>query len=479
MHIIKPIALCALLVTTAASAQSGSPLDVQMQLSPSTILIGEPAWVDVTVTNRSPEALRVEMGNSCFGARELTIQVPGAEAYNRDRKHCGIGKLGGSCMVQGPVKIDAGATFKRRYVLRGDFRITRAGSYNVFLEKDFPYGPDLGGTFGAGAQNFPRLTEAQHVRIQQTLNVLPADHNRLLQIEQAEAQELAAPVPSLPFPPNASIEVVRQISDERSKLQQDAWADKSAMAAGLIEYPTSGMEPTFSSWLAQNNTTFADWALTALSHLNTPASRKILARQAVSSDQRQDTSFQIHRWEAIEDLAAMGDTSYVPLLEKLTRDPYHDVQRMAVRGLGLLGGENELSFLNRIALNAKTMTDRQDAVQAMADTGSPRAVPMLIELYTLPGSDESTSEYALWTLTHHHVRLPHATRMLTPAEAKIAWQDWWLQNQRTARVYGPYDCADLKDAFGTTPRASTRLGRGSTTRSPLGRTLLTMTHSSP
>jgi HEAT repeat protein len=446
MYIIKAIALGALLITTA-SAQSGSPLDVRMELTPATILLGEPAWVDVTVVNRSAGPLLVDMGNSCFGAKELIVQVPEAEPQIHDRKHCGVGMAAGSCMVELAVKIDAGATFKRRYVLSGDFRITRSGSYTVLLEKNFPYGPDAGELSDSGPRRNPHLTENQMVRIQQTLNVLPADHNKLLQIEQAEAQELAAPLPTLPFPPNAGIDLVRQISDDRRKLQQDASTAKYAMASGLIEYPTYGMEPIFSSWLDQNNTTAADWALSALSHLNTPASRKILARQAASPDKPQDTSFQTHRWEAVEYLSNMGDKSYVPLLERLTRDRYHDVQRLSVRGLGLLGGEKELPFLNAIALNAKTMSDRQDAVMAMGDTGSLRAIPLLIELYTLPGSDESTSEFALWTLTHHHVQLPYATRMLTPQEAKVAWQNWWLQNQRTARVYGPYDCADIKEGL--------------------------------
>jgi len=435
---------------------------VQLQITPGTILLGEPVWVDVAVTNRSSEALRVEMGSPCLDTKELTVHVPGAEAYNRDRKRCSIGRPApaASCVFQGPVRIDAGATFSRRYVLRGDFRIARAGSYKVFLEKDFPYGADLGGTFGDVGQNFPHLTQILRVRAQRTLTVLPENHNALLQIEKTLAEEIAAPLPNVP-PPNASIEVVRQISDERSKLQDDAMAAKTALATGLIEYPTAGMEPIFSSWLDQNNTTAANWAEVALSHLNTPDSRKILARQAASRDKPQDINFQIHRWEAIESLSNMGDKSYLPLLEKLTRDPYHDVQRSAVRALGVLGGEKELRFLNAIAVNAKTLFDRQDAIMAMGDTGSLQAVPLLINLFTLPDSDQpGASGFALFTLTHARIRLSYATRMMTLQEAKLTWQEWWLKNQRTARAFGPYDCADLKDAFN--PAGLERLGRGST-----------------
>ncbi len=415
-----------------------------MQLTPATILLGEPAWVDVTVVNRSAGPLLVDMGNSCFGAKELIVQLPQAEPQIHDRLHCGSG-VAGSCLVEFAVPIGAGGTFRRRYVLSGDFRITHAGNYTVLLQKNFSYGPDHGELTPGAPPHFPHLTEHQIVQTQLTLNVLPPNHKKLLQIEEAEAAQLEAPLPNLPFPPNAGIDLVRQISDENRKLQQDASAAKYVLANGLVEAPTYGMEPIFSTWLAQNNTSAADWALRALSRLNTPASRKILAHQAASSDKPQEnTIFQIHRWEAIDALGNMGDASYVPLLEKLTRDPYHDVQRTAVRALGLLGGEKELPFLNTIALSAQTMTDRQDAVMAMGDTGSLRAVPFLIKLYTLPGSDESTSEYALWTLTHHHVQPPY-TRMLTPQEGQRAWQDWWTQNQHTARVYGPYDCGDLKE----------------------------------
>lgn len=434
------LTLCALLIATGESPQIGWPLDVEIQLSKTTILLGEPVWVDVSVTNRSSEALRVDMGNSCFGTKELTIQVPAAEHGGIDHAFCG-GVPGGSCGVEIPPLLPAGATLKRRYVLSGNFRITHSGSYPVILEKNFPYGPSTSGYTAGPPQDIPRLKKARLERVTRTLNVLPANSEKLLRVEQQLAEEITLPLASPPLPSNVNIEVIRRASENIRKAQQEAWRAKYAVASGVAAYPAAGMEPIFRSWLQQNNSRWADWAIIALSHLNTFSSREILAHQVASSENPHDITFQTHRWEAIDALSNMGDKSYLPLLEKLTEDHYHDVQRKAILGLGILGGEKELTLLNTRAHNSKTMFDRLDAITAMGDTASLQAVPLLIELFTLPDTDQpNASDFALQTLTHAHV-LPF-NRLPSPIEAKNAWQNWWSRNLNSAPVFGPYDCGD-------------------------------------
>jgi hypothetical protein len=70
-----------------------------MRLSKTTILLGEPVWVDVRITNRSDDVLRIEAGNHCIGKELLLkVQVPPAEPGSGERVSCRLyGGYGGSC----------------------------------------------------------------------------------------------------------------------------------------------------------------------------------------------------------------------------------------------------------------------------------------------------------------------------------------------------------------------------------------------
>ncbi len=433
LHNTELTALCALLILTGESAQTTSVPDVRVELDPTTIVLGEPVWVDVKITNRSPVPLTIDVGNTCFGARPLIVRVPGAEPGN-GKHECVYGAMGGSCGVSLPPVVQPGKTLTERYVFEGDFHIAHAGVYNVDLEKPIRYGPP------SGTPESPRSPKQEEtVHVQTTLHVLPANPDKLLAIEQSQAAEVTATMSPPPLPSGADIEAIRRADEIQRAAEYDGYLRREAIAAGLWTYPAPGMEPIFRAWLAPNNTSYADYAVIALSHLNTPASRQILAEQAASAAKPRDSFYQIHRWEAIDALAEMGDTSYLPLMERLLNDPYHDVQRAAVRALALLGGEKELPLLNTRVRTSTNQVDRIDAIQAMGESASLQAVPMLIDLFTLPDADEpGESDYALSMLTHEH--LPATPKLRTALESKSLWQAWWVQNERTARAYSPYEC---------------------------------------
>jgi hypothetical protein len=61
-------AVCMLLLLgRRALSQVHVPLDIQISLPKDAVLLGEPVWVDVRITNRSDEVLRIEAGNHCTG----------------------------------------------------------------------------------------------------------------------------------------------------------------------------------------------------------------------------------------------------------------------------------------------------------------------------------------------------------------------------------------------------------------------------
>ncbi len=441
-----------LLASGVAPAQQ-QDIDIQMRLTKASILLGEPVWVDVAVTNRTPEPLRISMGSACFGHRQLQVEIPEAEPGSGERKRCGRSIDGGSCLSSGPYLLDSGKTLTTRYVLAGDFRITHPGIYHVLLQKRVDYAREFQRT---EPSEFSRNASDQSAKETALLEVRPADPAKLLAIEQALVKEVTSNSAEPP-PPVAAL----QASPDREARQKalNAWqyetlGKKAALAEGLANFPVAGMEPIFEGWLI-NDGGFG-YGLLALQKLNTPESRRLIAQAADPPEDlyllwRKHVYFAdtqpsaavrllgIWRAGAVRVLVELGATSYLPLLEKLSSDTNEDaeVRAQAILGLGLLGGESELPKLTALVQSATNTRDRSDAIQAMGDAASLQAVPLLISFFTLPDADQpSRSTYALTTITHHS--LPPDIQ--TIPEAQALWQDWWEHNKDTARAYGPFEC---------------------------------------
>ncbi|MBV9270276.1 MAG: HEAT repeat domain-containing protein [Candidatus Eremiobacteraeota bacterium] len=254
------------------------------------------------------------------------------------------------------------------------------------------------------------------------LTVSRSNPQKLLAIERAQAQR--------------AITILLRAALQRSA-ENDELRERCALAEGLAAFPTPGMEPNFTTWLDRQD--FFEYGLLALYHLNTPQARAILAQHVgATSGGLPPPDYQIERWLAVEYLSKMGAQSYLPIFEKLVDDPVHDVQRSAVFGIGWLGRGKDLDLLARLARNGKTMQDRIDALQAIGESGSLEAVPVLIDLFTLPNADQPvSSNNFLNELTHHEIlEASHADL----ARAQLLWRAWWTQNQQTARAYPPINC---------------------------------------
>jgi hypothetical protein len=270
------------LLLAGASAASGPGLDVQLRLEPATIVLGQPVWVVVSMTNRSASPIVAQGASNCFDS-PLHVEIPAAQTPNTSASMCG--HPAESCQTE-LVHVAPGQTVERRFVLKGDFKITRAGRYAVVIHDAVRYGDS---TAGASAQT--------------NLTVMPSNHDKLLAIEQSLARRaLAAPI-----------------------------AERYELAAGLATYPAAGMEAAFTSWA--NRQDVSDFALLALYHLNTPQARATLAQCASGTPALWADR---NRAEAVRYLAHMGDASYLPVLQKLAHDPEKDVQRQAVLGIGVL-----------------------------------------------------------------------------------------------------------------------------------------------
>lgn len=459
--------ICAILAAVSAvSSHAQQALGIQMRLSKTIVMLGEPVWVDVTVTNRSADFLMVEMGTNCPGDGSLTMAIPGAEPGRRQMEHRCYWGSAGSCSWPGPSLLAPGDSLQKRHVLAGDFRITHPGHYTIQLKSDIGY---------ATAPNGEKRPELMRDALSQTttgeisLDVRDADPVQLLRLEQGMAAEYAKEIPQKLEPVTSPASLKNDSATQRSRDLQDAhrleaFDAKSMLAAGLAEYPVAGMEPVFDDWLTDSNVA-GYYGLRALYLLNTAEARAMLARVAEGSsdlyerwgknvhgaspdpDQAQklkQEAFANWRSSAVHALARMGDPSYAPLIEKLTSDPRSIVRQEAILDLGLLGGNHELPKLMGIIRNDPDTNDRLNAITAMGDTQSLKAVPLLIQLFSLSDALRPTfTNLALTTLTHHFVRYDEQR---TAAEYQAIWQQWWEQNRSTAQAYGPFECATDRNA---------------------------------
>jgi HEAT repeats len=421
-----------LLISGRCLAQQNRELDLHMRLTKTSILLGEPDWVDVRITNATSEALRVDTSPACFmfNTRPLEVEIPAAQPGSGEALACE--GTGGDCYGTW-ADIKPGEALTERYVLSGDFRITHPGSYKVLLKKVIRYEPLPSAN---PAKPVGPLKQEQIADAQVTLNVIPADPNKLLGIEQALAQEASGPINLPPFPTSTNgqpvaMEAIRRAEDDRRTIQARTVQVHNSIAEGLAAYPAAGMEPVFRVWLERG--TFD--AANALRRLNTPAAREVLAQDAESS-----VASRPQRLAAVTALADMGDKEYLPLLEKLTRDSDHDVAEQAIFGLGRLGGEDELPTLSAIAHDNTMLGYHHDAILSMGESASLKAVPILIDFLADSGEQDATLT-ALWMLTHYP--LPAAAGRTT-LETQRAWKDWWTRNQGSARAYGPSDCEPAK-----------------------------------
>ena len=407
----------------AAAPTNPSPLDVHIALSSNTVMLGQPLWVDVAVTNRSNATLAVDIGNTCFGARPIIIDVAAAEPQVDKQNRCGAADAG-DCLVPGPSQLAPDATLRKRYVLEGDFRITHAGEYHVRVTKPVLYGPanEPSTMFLAGkAQTTTTVVDT-------TLVVQPPDPAKLIELERGLVVQAMATVAPARFPPGADLETQHRIIEEHREATIAWGSARLALMEGLTTFPAPGLEPTFDSWLHGNQGGYeASQALTALYNLDTPDARADLA------DVAQSTGWNAE--QAATYLGFMGDQSYLPLLERLS---HANVQ--AVIALGTLGGEKELQHLESLVQNATSDSDRIGALMAIGYTGTLNAVPFLISRLDSPG-EASAAGLSLFWLTHHRLA---PVQSHTFHDAAIAWRTWWAQNQTTVHVYRPWECDEQK-----------------------------------
>ena len=411
-------------------------LEIGMKLTKTAVMLGEPVWVDVTVSNISGHPIAFDFASACFGNKPVKVHIPAAESAVMEPRRCFRGTAG-SCPTGATPSLLPGESLTRRYLVDGEFHIAHHGSYEVQLETTISYALVSPSAFGSINANLLKQQQAAKQTVVITVNA--ADSGKLLALEQAWAASVSAARPPVPQDRKSlDAETTRLASWRRSELQLEQLILRDETVKGLAEFPVAGMEPVFRGWVDVQQ--YNSYGVQALKRLNTAAARNTLAQLVESQDRPKDTWFQGSRQEAVEALGELRDRSYLLLLKRLVRDGNPSLRAAAIEALGMLGGEQELPLLADLVHNGATANDRQMAIRAIGDTDSLKAVPLLLEFADLPDAGEPFESYMnLKIVTHLEFVRPDSRPL---PELESAWQEFWDLHRANARAYGPFECKD-------------------------------------
>ena len=413
----------ALLLSRPAFAQQD--IEIKIELTKSTILLGEPVWVSLTARNVSKAPLKFNPGDYCFmdGQMPVVAVVPDAAPGNGKLERCQYGKPGGNCMMGGSTTTlapEQSATWQ--YLLEGNFHFVHAGTYRVEMTSH------PGKAFQSGNPPSPMSAKPAPVTQTLTLKVLPEDDAALLALEKQIAVDVEAEISS---PKHMAV----AMEDREASFRESQ--NIRRVRSGLAAQPAPGMEQVFEHWLQLSNDYEGD-AITGLKNLNSKESREKLAKIAETPN-KPNSHIEESATYALGD---MGDATYFPLMVQLMTSPNERVRRAAIQGVGILGGDAAVPVLLEEVRTAPNI-ERNDAMSVLGATKSRAAVKALIDLTGGNGNDYQNTWWPLFVLTHY--RLPNVTYRRTAEQTHDAWQRWWDAGGKDAPLYSPYQCATKEE----------------------------------
>lgn len=404
---VVPILLCLL----AAIPSFGQELTARFYAQKPAYALRAPLWFVFEVTNKGRAPLYIENANPygvCAFMGGYSFQVPGARA---GRWRCGYIA---SCSGGGPpIRLAPGTAYSQRLLLNQWFAINHAGRYRVEARRNLRFSQR------EDSSHMLVAPKSRALKSEFYLNIVPGN---AAQVEKALA----------PF--------IKRLNAPNFQLRTEAIETITAVAPPFLEKKIIALATGDDSY-AQSR------AIPALGRLNTPAPRRVLAKLV---EDRQP----YYSWMAIDALAETHDLTYLPLLERLAKEPTW--QNLAIPAAGLLGGPEAIPFLRPFVdapLGPPSAPPVQQlAMRGLANTGSRRAIPYLIEgLHRSLVQRDAVN--GLEQLTHLVIFAKDGKHWLYPDDDKTAdriaerWQQWWKTKGRNARLFGPDDCTGAPEAL--------------------------------
>ena len=384
------------LLTSRGSAQ----LEGRLFLDKDKYVAGEPVYLHFDLTNKGTEPMQVAVGNSysfCGGYRIEVSSDPSA-----DFSSCALGP-GASCVVGGWT-IAPGETLHDNVLLNYEHDLSKSTIYDISATRTLNYGP-------AGAGSLTNQTKGVQVKVEAQFRI---------RVEDGTDDSLV-----LIFQP--------YLSDLNSKDEERQ--REGARVIGSLAPPF--LEETILS-MADSPVT-RPFAIIGLKHLNTGRSREALA-----SIVQNTAGYSSEKEQAIKYLSEMGDKKYFPLLLDEAKKHEPNQARDYVLAAAQLGGEDAMPYVGSL-LGSPDPFSRGNGVMALPQTGSRRAVPVLIDL--LRSADVDLGRLASIGLIHLTHRSPLESGRWysdTPSSEYPDWFRWWVLRGESASTYGPSQCGRIE-----------------------------------
>lgn len=178
-----------------------------------------------------------------------------------------------------------------------------------------------------------------------------------------------------------------------------------------------------------------EFGLLGLRRLNTEKSRKVLAEIV-----ERTPGYSSEKEKAIHYLSEMADRKYFRLLLNEANGQEPNVSRDYILAAARLGGEDAMPYVNSLLISPDAFL-RANGVMALSETGSRRAVPLLV--YLLQDSNVGIRRLASTGLVHLTHRRP--SKRGDPASSDYdIWLHWWSVEGERATIYGPMECGPIE-----------------------------------
>jgi hypothetical protein len=387
--------LFALFLEFVLPATGSAQLVGRLSLDKSEYVAGEPIYLRHTVTNTGTAPVQITVGDAygpCGGYRIELSSEPSLE-----NSTC-LKPVVVNCIIGGWI-IEPGAMHQDEVLLNYEHDLSAPGTYEVRASRHLTYGPK-GNMTTVGPQT--SVEERFRIRVE------PSSPEQLLAILQPYITDLS--------------------SKDEETLRE------AGRVIGSLAPPF--LEDTVISMLGSRTT--RSFALRGLRRLNT-----VRARQTLAEIVKETAGYSTDKEQAIQFLSEMGDKKYFPLLleeaEKHPPNQGRDDRLAAAR----LGGEEAMPFVNSLLTNPNAFLHGY-GVMALSETGSRRAVPLLIDLLRHPNVDVGRlASKGLIELTHRSPLKADQRYSDSPSGDYAAWIRWWIQEGDRAPIYGPLQCGKI------------------------------------
>ena len=390
----------ALVVPSACNAQ----VTGTFSLDKSVFAPGEPVFLNLTLSNQGKEPEEVITSDPYSFCSGYKIQI---SRQGSPHVACSHG-YGGSCM-SGAIALAPHGSHTERILLnypnnsRGDLDppVSLPGEYTVDALRAIGHAPLI--------PNSHLFTSPNHAEVHQVFDL------------HIDGTLEADPSVYAPF--------VQQLTSRDDQVRREA-------ARTLATLAPPALEALLLTFATSNDSALKQFAPLALANLATKTSLSTLAEMLIRTDPGTYESM-----SAAEYLGRTHDPRWLPVL--LAVADQHGAMYLPYAAES--GGEAAIPALVA-RLNTTTPGTRSTAIFALGNTGSRRAIPLLISLLKTSVSPEGESSIdeasganaALQQLTHHFVQQGLPESWVEPARQR--WQQWWLTSGQDAKAYRPGEC---------------------------------------